>query len=156
MVHGEDLDRRNGGSESSVHFVWGHRTQQDRPEQGPANNAIPMQPSYIGSRSSVTSLFLNNSSSILCISIKINTVIIMIIIIIIIIVIIIIIIIIVIIIIIIIIVDRSITQQCPYYGGRMASPLHRRLIFPKTMYGWSIQLAMVAVGTEDNNGRDVI
>src|SRR6218665_547407 len=47
MVHGEDLDRRNGGSESSVHLVWGHRTQQDRPEQGPANNAIPMQPSYI-------------------------------------------------------------------------------------------------------------
>src|SRR6218665_1190005 len=47
MVHGEDLDRRNGGSESSVHFVWGHRPQQDRPEQGPANNAIPMQPSYI-------------------------------------------------------------------------------------------------------------
>src|SRR6218665_594625 len=42
MVHGEDLDRRKGGSESSVHFVWGHRTQQDRPEQGPANNAIPM------------------------------------------------------------------------------------------------------------------
>ena len=41
MVHGEDLDRLNGGSGSSVHFVWGHRTQQDRPEQGPANNAIP-------------------------------------------------------------------------------------------------------------------
>src|SRR6218665_3552313 len=37
----------NGGSESSVHFVWGRRTQQDRLEQGPANNAIPMQPSYI-------------------------------------------------------------------------------------------------------------
>src|SRR6218665_2364473 len=47
MVHGEDLDRLNGGSESSVHFVWGRRTQQDRPEQGSANNAIPMQPSYI-------------------------------------------------------------------------------------------------------------
>jgi len=47
MVHGEDLDRLNGGSESSVHFVRGHRTQQDRPEQGPANNAIPAQPSYI-------------------------------------------------------------------------------------------------------------
>src|SRR6218665_1422752 len=26
MVHGEkNLDRLNGGSESSVHFVWGHR-----------------------------------------------------------------------------------------------------------------------------------
>ena len=47
MVHGEDLDRLYGGRGSSVHFVWGHRTQQDRPEQGPANNAIPMQPSYI-------------------------------------------------------------------------------------------------------------
>jgi len=47
MVHGEDLDRLNGGRGSSVHFVWGHRTQQDRPEQSPANNAIPMQPSYI-------------------------------------------------------------------------------------------------------------
>src|SRR6218665_2712842 len=47
MVHGEDLDWLNGGRGSSVHFVWGHRTQQDRPEQGPANNAIPMQPSYI-------------------------------------------------------------------------------------------------------------
>src|SRR6218665_2331985 len=47
MVHGEDLDRLNGGRGSSVHFVWGHRTQQDRPEQGPANNAIAMQPSYI-------------------------------------------------------------------------------------------------------------
>jgi len=46
MAHGVDLDRLNGGSESSVHFVWG-RTQQDRLEQGPANNAIPMQPSYI-------------------------------------------------------------------------------------------------------------
>jgi len=47
MVHGEDLHRLNGGSGSSVHFVWGHSTQQDRPEQDPANNAIPMQPSYI-------------------------------------------------------------------------------------------------------------
>src|SRR6218665_621054 len=47
MAHGEDLDQLNGGSESSVHFVWGRRTQQDRLEQGPANNAIPMQPSYI-------------------------------------------------------------------------------------------------------------
>src|SRR6218665_3493419 len=46
-LHGEDLDRQNGGSESSVHFVWGHKTQQDRPEQGPANNAIPIQPSDI-------------------------------------------------------------------------------------------------------------
>src|SRR6218665_219926 len=43
----EDLDRLTGGSESSVHFVWSRRTQQDRLEQGPANNAIPMQPSYI-------------------------------------------------------------------------------------------------------------
>src|SRR6218665_3153973 len=33
MAHGEDLDRLNGGSESSVHFVWGRRTQQDRLEQ---------------------------------------------------------------------------------------------------------------------------
>src|SRR6218665_3058494 len=47
MAHGEDLDQLNGGSESFVHFVWGCRTQQDRLEQGPANNAIPMQPSYI-------------------------------------------------------------------------------------------------------------
>src|SRR6218665_4135232 len=47
MAHGEDLDRLNGGSESSVHFVWGRRTKQDRLEQGPANNSIPMQPSYI-------------------------------------------------------------------------------------------------------------
>src|SRR6218665_3133720 len=47
MAHGEDLDRLNGGSESSVHFVWSRRTQQDRLEQGPENNAIPMQPSYI-------------------------------------------------------------------------------------------------------------
>jgi len=46
MAHGEDLDRLNGGSKSSVHFVWGRRTQQDRLEQGPANNAIPIQPSY--------------------------------------------------------------------------------------------------------------
>src|SRR6218665_928586 len=46
MAHGEDLDRLNGGSESSVHFVWGRRTQQDRLEQGTANNDIPMQPSY--------------------------------------------------------------------------------------------------------------
>src|SRR6218665_3173009 len=44
MAHGERL---NGGSGSSVHFVWGHRTRQDRLEQGPTNNAIPMQPSYI-------------------------------------------------------------------------------------------------------------
>src|SRR6218665_88422 len=43
MAHGEDLDRLNGGSESSVHFVWGRRTQQDKLEQGPANNAIPMR-----------------------------------------------------------------------------------------------------------------
>jgi len=41
MAHGEDLDWLNRGSESSVHFVWGRRTQQDRQEQGPANNAIP-------------------------------------------------------------------------------------------------------------------
>jgi len=32
MVHGEDLDQLNGGSGSSVHFVWGRRTQPDRPE----------------------------------------------------------------------------------------------------------------------------
>src|SRR6218665_4134105 len=28
----------------------GHRAQQDRSEQGPANNAIPMEPSYIEER----------------------------------------------------------------------------------------------------------
>src|SRR6218665_1587220 len=33
MVHGEDLDRLNGGRGSSVHFVWGHRTQQDSKSQ---------------------------------------------------------------------------------------------------------------------------
>src|SRR6218665_416776 len=44
MVHGEDLDRRNGGSESSVHFVWGHRTQQDRPSK--AQQTTPYQCSH--------------------------------------------------------------------------------------------------------------
>jgi len=46
MVYGEDLVWLNGGSGSFAHFVWGHIAQQDRPELGPANNAIPMQPPY--------------------------------------------------------------------------------------------------------------
>ena len=43
----EDLVQLNGGSGSTGHLVWGYRAQQDRPEQGPANSAIPMKPSYI-------------------------------------------------------------------------------------------------------------
>src|SRR6218665_2901922 len=46
-AHGEDLVQLNGGSGSSKNLVWGHRAQQNRSEQDPANNAIPMQPSYI-------------------------------------------------------------------------------------------------------------
>ena len=46
MVHGEDLDRLNGGSESSVHFVWGRRTQQDRPAQGPWQQTTPYHCSH--------------------------------------------------------------------------------------------------------------
>src|SRR6218665_828897 len=34
MAHEEELDRLTGGSESSVHFVWSRRTQQDTLEQG--------------------------------------------------------------------------------------------------------------------------
>src|SRR6218665_1349284 len=45
MVHGEDLDRLNGGRGSSVHFVWGHRTQQDRPSK--AQQTTPYQCRHI-------------------------------------------------------------------------------------------------------------
>src|SRR6218665_819937 len=44
---GEVLVQLNGGSWSSAHLVWGHRAQQDRSEQDPENNAVPIQPSYI-------------------------------------------------------------------------------------------------------------
>ena len=46
-TNGEDLVQLNGGSGSSEHIVWGHRAQPDWSEQGPANNAIPIPPSYI-------------------------------------------------------------------------------------------------------------
>src|SRR6218665_2941307 len=44
MAHGEDLDRLNGGSESSVHFVWDRRTQKDRPSK--AQKSTPHQCSH--------------------------------------------------------------------------------------------------------------
>src|SRR6218665_1539546 len=45
MAHGEDLDRLNGGSESSVHFVWG-RAELNKIGWSKAQQTTPYQCSH--------------------------------------------------------------------------------------------------------------
>ena len=46
MVNGEDLDRLNGGSESSVHFVWAAELNKIGPPRSKAQQTTPYQCSH--------------------------------------------------------------------------------------------------------------